>query len=74
MQRVQGVCVRWSDDDGWGVLRSDGVDSEVFAHFSELNVTGFHALLAGDRVQFDVEPFPSGQDGYFYRAHNITPM
>lgn len=71
MQTVEGECVRWSDDDGWGVLRSDAVGSEVFAHFAELVGEGYRSLRPGDRVCFDVEPYPSGQDGYVFRAHDV---
>jgi cold shock protein len=73
VQTVDGECVRWDDDEGWGVLRSDDVESELFAHFADLNMPGFGTLNAGDRVRFEVEPFPWGQDGYFFRAHNVTP-
>ncbi len=72
MQIVDGVCVWWSDDDGWGALRSDELESEVFAHFSAVNMPGYHSLRAGQRVRFEVEPYPPGQDGYFFRAHNVT--
>ncbi|MET0199911.1 MAG: cold shock domain-containing protein [Rhodococcus fascians] len=73
MRNVEGGCVWWSDEDGWGALRSDDVASEVFVHFADLRMTGFHTLNAGDRVRFDVELYPSGQDGYFFRAHDVTP-
>jgi CspA family cold shock protein len=74
VQIVDGVCVRWSDDDGWGALRSDVLESEVFAHFSTVNVPGYRSLRAGQRVRFEVEPYPPGQDGYFFRAHNVTTI
>ncbi|WP_186321990.1 cold-shock protein [Curtobacterium pusillum] len=74
MRNVEGECVWWSDENGRGALRSDDVASEVFVHFANLRMTGFHTLLPGERVRFDVEPYPSGQDGYFFRAHDVTPI
>lgn len=74
MQTVDGECVSWDDNEGWGVLRSDEVESELFAHFADLVMPGLHTLRAGQRVRFEVEPFPSGQDGYVYRAHDVTPL
>lgn len=71
METVIGEVVWWSDDDGWGALRSPDVPSDVFAHFSNLLMTGFHSLAAGQRVEFAVEHFPSGQDGYIYRAERV---
>jgi CspA family cold shock protein len=72
VQIVDGVCVRWSDEDGWGALRSDEVESDVFVHFADLTMTGHHSLRAGQRVRFEVESYPAGQDGYFFRAHDVT--
>lgn len=66
------MCVWWSDEDGWGALRSDEVESEVFVHFSNVDTTGYASLRAGQRVRFEVEMYPRGQDGYFFRAHNVA--
>lgn len=72
VQVVEGVCVRWSDDDGWGALRSEALESDVFVHFSVLDGPGFLSLRPGQAVRFEVEPYPAGQDGYFFRAHSVT--
>lgn len=69
---VDGVCVWWSDEDGWGALRSDEVESEAFVHFSDVDMTGHQSLRAGQPVRFEVEAYPPGQDGYFFRAHNVA--
>ncbi|UBQ02547.1 cold-shock protein [Curtobacterium sp. TXMA1] len=69
---VDSVCVWWSDEDGRGALRSNEVESEVFVHFSNINRTRHHLLRPGQRVLFEVEPYPRGRDGYFFRAHNVT--
>ena len=67
-----GIVVNWNDEEGWGVLRSAEVDSDVFAHFSALVMDDYRSLQPGQTVRFECEPFPSGQDGYLYRAHNVT--
>lgn len=72
VQVVEGVCVWWSDDDGWGALRSEALESDVFVHFSVLDGPGFLSLRPGQAVRFAVEPYPAGQDGYFFRAHSVT--
>lgn len=74
MRVVDGVCVAWSADEGWGVLRSDDVASDVFVHFSDIRTSGYTTLDVGDAVRFEVEPFPSGQDGYFFRALNVIGL
>jgi CspA family cold shock protein len=57
-----GRVVGWSAEEGWGVLRSDGVDGLVFAHFSAIrDRTGYRSLEAGQQVWFRwTRP---GQDG-----------
>lgn len=74
VQVVEGVCVRWSDDDGWGALRSTALESDVFVHFSVLDGPGFLSLRPGQAVRFEVEPYPAGQDGYSFRAHSVTSI
>ena len=67
-----GTVVSWSDDEGWGVLRSPAVESDVFAHFSAVVMDGYRLLRPGQTVRFECEYFPTGQDGYLYRSNGIT--
>jgi cold shock protein len=69
---VDGVVKSWDDDEGWGVLASSAVPGDVFAHFSHVVAVGYRTLAMGERVSFEWEPFPSGQDGYFYRATRVV--
>lgn len=71
MKVVVGTVVNWNDDEGWGVLRSAEVESDIFAHFSGLVMDGYRSLRPGQTVRFDCEHFASGQDGYVYRANNV---
>ncbi|WP_172592282.1 cold-shock protein [Subtercola boreus] len=68
---MTGSVVWWNDDEGWGALSSDAVPSEVFAHFSEVQMEGYRVLRSGQDVVFEVEHFPAGVDGYVYRAWKI---
>lgn len=68
---MTGSVVWWSDDEGWGALTSDAVPSEVFAHYSDVEMEGNKALHTGQPVVFQVEHFPAGQDGYVYRALRV---
>ncbi len=62
---VLGEVLRWSAEEGWGVLRSD--HGRVFAHFSAIrDQEGFRSLEPGSRVWFHAER--PGQDGYELRA------
>ncbi len=59
---ISGTVKRWDDGEGWGVLVSPEVPGEVFAHFSCIDGQGYTSLY-GEHVQFEWEPFSSGQDG-----------
>jgi cold shock protein len=69
---VLGTVKHWSDDVGWGVLTSPDVPGEVFAQFSHIDAEGYRSLDDGERVEFDWEHYPPGQDGYFYRATRVV--
>jgi CspA family cold shock protein len=67
---VAGSVVRWSDDGGWGVLRSDALDGSVFAHFSMIrDQAGYRSLAPGQQVWFRWER--PGQDGCAARAVDV---
>jgi cold shock protein len=69
---TEGVVKSWNDDEGWGVLISPEVPGEVFAHFMHIDAEGYRSLDDGERVQFEWEHYPAGQDGYFYRATRVV--
>jgi cold shock protein len=54
----------WHVEEGWGVLTSPGVPSDVFAHFSEIEGEGHGELYDGDSVGFQYRH--AFQDGYAY--------
>jgi CspA family cold shock protein len=57
--------VKWFNaDKGFGFITGD--DTDVFAHFSQINIDGFKTLEEGQKVTFDVV---EGQKGP--QAENI---
>jgi cold shock CspA family protein len=67
---VTGTVLRWSDEDGWGVLTSDALDGTVFAHYSTIrDQAGWRGLRPGQPVAFTWEE--SGQDGCDHRAVDV---
>ena len=59
--------VKWFNaEKGFGFIeREDGDD--IFAHYSQINSSGYRSLEEGQRVTFDVV---KGQKGF--QAENIT--
>ncbi|MFF8868290.1 cold-shock protein [Streptomyces sp. NPDC015139] len=60
--------VKWfSAEKGFGFIQQDGGGPDVFAHYSNINASGFRELHEGQTVTFDVA---QGQKGP--QAENIT--
>ena len=48
--------VKWFNaDKGYGFIAQDGVDQDVFVHFTAIQATGYRSLTEGQVVEFDVE-------------------
>ncbi len=61
--------VKWFNaEKGYGFITSDE-GTDVFVHFSSINVDGFKTLNEGQAVTFDVESDARGQ-----KAVNVTPI
>ena len=59
--------VKWFNDaKGFGFVTPDDGSDDLFAHFSEINMSGFKTLTEGQKVTFDVT---QGQKGK--QASNI---
>jgi CspA family cold shock protein len=54
--------VKWFNNaKGYGFILLDGDDStDVFAHYSAINMDGYKTLKAGQAVKFRVEAGPKG--------------
>ncbi len=66
---VNGSVVEWRDEEGWGVLIApDG--TQVWCHFSQVQMDGYRSLRVGDTVTFDYET--PGQDGYPARVLTVV--
>ena len=62
--------VKWfSDAKGFGFIEPEGGGSDVFAHFSAVQMDGFRTLRQGSRVSFDLVQGPKGDS-----AANIRPL
>ncbi|MCL2022702.1 MAG: cold-shock protein [Betaproteobacteria bacterium] len=59
--------VKWfNDSKGFGFITPDDGSEDLFAHFSNINMSGFKTLKEGDKVSFEVV---QGQKGK--QASNI---
>jgi CspA family cold shock protein len=47
-----GTIKRFNKIKGYGFIKPDDSDTEVFIHFSEIQVTGYKELEEGQRVSY----------------------
>jgi CspA family cold shock protein len=67
---IQTGTVKWfNETKGYGFIAPDGGGKDLFAHFREIQGTGFKTLAENDRVQFNVTQGPKGD-----QAANISPI
>ena len=67
---TQTGTVKWFNEaKGFGFIAQDGGGADVFAHFRDIQGTGFKTLVENQRVEFEGK---QGQKGP--QAANIRPL
>jgi cold shock protein len=56
-------------DKGFGFIKVDGMDKDLFFHSNELNGVAFDSLRTGDTMQFEVTEGPKGK-----QASNVSKV
>lgn len=60
--RMLTGTVKWfNDSKGYGFIRPDDGGKDVFVHHSAIQMKGFRTLGEGERVTYEVEDGPKGQ-------------
>ncbi|MFD6953626.1 cold-shock protein [Nocardiopsis sp. TSRI0078] len=60
--------VKWfNSEKGFGFIEQDGGGADVFAHYSNIESSGYRELAEGQAVQFQATQGPKG-----LQAENIT--
>ena len=61
--------VKWiNDGKGFGFITPDSGGKDLFAHFSEIQGTGFKSLAENQRVEYEVKEGPKGLQAANIRA------
>ncbi|WP_054814459.1 cold-shock protein [Nocardia arizonensis] len=61
--------VKWFDTEkGFGFIEQDGEGADVFVDYRELEGSGFRALTAGQRVQFELRQVKAGPEALKVRV------
>ncbi len=61
MSNVSSGTVKWFNEaKGYGFITPEGGGDDLFAHFREIQGSGFKTLNEGERVEFEVRTGPKG--------------
>lgn len=53
--------VKWFNNaKGFGFIREEGKEEDIFAHFSTITMDGYKTLKAGQEVEFELIEGPKG--------------
>jgi CspA family cold shock protein len=58
---ASGIVKWFNDAKGFGFIKPDEGEEELFAHFSAIQMAGFKTLKEGQRVSFEVTQGPKGK-------------
>jgi CspA family cold shock protein len=66
---TQTGTVKWfNDSKGFGFITPDAGGSDLFAHFQDIQSSGFKSLRENQRVSFEVGKGPKGDKATNIRA------
>lgn len=66
---VKGKVKWFNAKKGYGFIEADGMNGDVFVHFSEIQQDGYKALDEGDEVEFEVV-----EDGKGSKAKSVVKV
>lgn len=66
---MTGTVKFFIDTKGFGFIRAEGVEEDIFVHFSSIVAEGHRTLTDGQKVEFDLEK--DGKTGKL-RAVNVV--
>ena len=70
IRKMATGTVKWFNDaKGFGFITPDDGGEDLFAHFSEIQSSGFKSLQENQKVTFEVKQGPKGK-----QAANIQPQ
>ena len=66
---ASGIVKWFNSEKGFGFIAQEGGGPDVFAHYSNIDASGFRELQEGQKVTFDIT---QGQKGP--QAEHIRPV
>jgi CspA family cold shock protein len=70
MAKETGIVKWFNESKGFGFIAPDNGGKDLFAHFKEIQGTGFKTLLENQRVEFEVTQGQKGPQATNIRVVN----
>ena len=64
---VKGTVKWFNDQKGYGFIKQDGLNEDVFVHHTAIKMEGFRTLAPGDAVEFELKKDEKG-----FKAVNVA--
>ena len=57
---ITGIVKWFNNAKGYGFVKPDGREEDIFVHFSAIDMDGYKTLREGQKVEFEVNQGPKG--------------
>ncbi len=57
---ITGIVKWFNNAKGYGFVKADNREEDVFVHFSAIEMDGYRTLREGQRVEFELTQGPKG--------------
>ncbi len=64
----KGKVKYFNDQKGWGFISEEGLDRDVYVHYTQINMEGYRTLKEGQEVTYELLNSDRG-----YQAKNVSP-
>ncbi len=52
---MKGIVKRFDNKRGYGFIKAEESEKDIFIHYSEIKMDGYKSLQEGDEVEFDFD-------------------
>jgi cold shock protein len=68
IKTVRGVCKWFNPAKGFGFANVEGVDQDIFIHYSVIDMPGYKTLAEGQEIEFELVEGPKGPQAQAVRV------
>jgi len=69
----QGTVKRFDNAKGYGFIRQDGIEQDIFVHHTHIIMTGYRTLFPGQAVEYELKKDARGWKAVSVRVIGEEP-